>query len=221
MHRVKYEERAAAARDSTKRKAKKIRRVERCQSGVNRSSASARTPSMEEAWQAHIGKLTLQQLHSPEECRTHLDSFARSVVSQGLALTPVANNDDVQDVITTFLRVPEYTMPPAASLKVITDMQREFHVGVMLKEIREIATKAALEGRDRTGSLDPRVELGPDPGTLLESRRSFTADPNWLEKVFSVLRQEGYLVQEELTERRGVNYVSLYKTGAFSIVWNS
>ena len=86
---------------------------------------------MEEAWQAHIGKLTLQQLHSPEECRTHLNSFTRSLVSQGLALTPVANNDDVQDVITTFLRVPEYTMPPAASLKVITDMQREFHVGVI------------------------------------------------------------------------------------------
>ena len=171
---------------------------------------------MEEAWQAHIGKLTLQQLHSPEECRTHLNGFTRSLVSQGLALTPVANNDDVQDVITTFLRVPEYTMPPAASLKVITDMQREFHVGVMLKEIREIAKKAALEGRDRTGSLDPR-EHGPQPGFLLESRRSFTADPKWLEKVFTVLRQEGYLVQE-ITEKRGHNW---YKSGAFSIVWNS
>ena len=216
MHRVKYEERAAAARDSTKRKAKKIRRVERCQSGVNRSSASARTPSMEEAWQAHIGKLTLQQLQSPEECRTHLDSFARSVVSQGLALTPVANNNDVQDVITTFLRVPEYMMPPAASLKVITDMQREFHVGVMLKEIRDIAKEAALQGRDRTGELDPR-EHSSFPGNLLQSRRDFTADPKWLKQLFTVLRQEGYHVQE-MHEKRGRSYVN---TGVFNVMWNS
>ena len=170
---------------------------------------------------AHIGNLTLEQLHSPEECRVHLDSFPRTVVSQGLALTPVASNDGVQDVITAFLRLPEYIMPPAASMKVITHMQREFHIGVMLKEIREIVKKAALEGRDRTVPMYPGEHSG-HPGDLpcidcvdLQSRRNFTADPIWLDKLFAVLRKEGYYVHE--TKRKRVNsYVATY---AFFLTW--
>mmetsp|Transcript_1853 Transcript_1853/g.6443 ORF Transcript_1853/g.6443 Transcript_1853/m.6443 type:complete len:178 (+) Transcript_1853:172-705(+) len=177
---------------------------------------------MEEAWQAHIRKLTLQQLLSPEECRAHLDSFARSVVSQGLAHTPLASNDLVQDVISTFLRAPEYVMPPAASMRVITNMQRELHIGAMLKEIREIVKKAALEGRDKTRRLDARerssgIDARGIDARKLQSSRSFTTDEIWLEKLFTVLRQEGYDVEEETAYNSQHN--SQVKTGIFSLSW--
>jgi hypothetical protein len=170
---------------------------------------------MEEAWRAHVGKLTLQQLKSPEACRAHLESFSNSVVSQGLVLTPVSSNHDVQDVITSFLRLePECIIPPAESMAVLTNMEREFHIGVVLKEIGEIVKKAAREGRDRTGSIDPR-EHGLDHlnGALLKSRRSFTASPNWLAKIFSVLREQVYHIHEATDSNRR-------KTGVFTIQWD-
>ena len=50
---------------------------------------------MEGAWRGHVGKLTLEQLQSPDACRAHLQSFPRSVVSQvrclAHALEPVNN----------------------------------------------------------------------------------------------------------------------------------
>jgi hypothetical protein len=120
-----------------------------------------------------------------------------SVVSQGLALTPVASNDDVQDVIATFLRLPEYMMPPAESMQVVTYMQRTFHLGVVLKEISDIVKKTALEGRDRTGLMDLRERSSVKCHVLLQSRRNFTADPDWLQKLFTILRREGYGVYEQ------------------------
>ena len=168
---------------------------------------------MEEAWRAHIGKLTLQQLLSPEECRAHLDSFPRSVVSQGLALSPVASSEDVQDLITTFMRTQEYMVPPAASMKLLADMEREFHVGVALREIREIVKTAALEGRHACGPIDPREHADSRAGAL-QSRRSFTADPEWLEQVFVVLHHEGYSVTQHL------NAEGTRRTGVFSLAWS-
>ena len=164
---------------------------------------------MEEAWREHIGKLTLQQIQSPDACREHLHSFPRAIVSQGFALTPLSSNDDVQDIITTFLRLPDYMVPPAASMKVLTDTERAFHIGVMLKEIGEKVKDAAQDGRRGTGWLDPH-EHGPEKAFLLQSRRSFTADSSWLAQLFAVLRQEGYQVCEERMT---------YGTGKFCISW--
>ena len=164
---------------------------------------------MEDAWHEHVGKLTLQQIRSPDACREHLHSFPRAIVSQGLALTPLASNNDVQDVITTFLRSPDYMVPPAASMKVLTDTERAFHMGVMLKEIGEIVKAAAQDGRKKTGWMDPR-ENGPDKDDLLRSHRNFTADPSWLAELHAVLGQEGYQVCEERMA---------YGTGKFCVSW--
>ena len=174
---------------------------------------------MEEAWRAHIGKLTLQQLQSPEACREHMNSFPSSVVSQGLALTPVAGNDDVQDVITSFLRLqPEDMIPPAASLAMLTEMERELHIGVVLKEIRDIVKEAALEGRDRTELIDLRLRAGPCSaihGTLLKSRKSFTADPRWSKKLFTILHYQGYAVHEQIESWSRPHLTS----GVFYLQW--
>ena len=110
---------------------------------------------MEEAWREHVGKLTLQQIKSPDACRAHLHSFTRAIVSQGFALTPLSSNDDVQDIITMFLRSPDYMVPPAASMKVLAETERAFHIGVMLKEIGEMVKDAAQEGRQQIGWMDP------------------------------------------------------------------
>ena len=168
---------------------------------------------MEDAWHEHVGKLTLEQVRSPDACREHLHSFPRAIVSQGFALTPLASNDDVQDVITTFLRSPDYMVPPAASMKVLADTERAFHIGVMLKEIGAIVKAAAQDGRKYTGQMDPR-ENGPDEAGLLRSRRNFTADLSWLTELYAVLRQEGYQVQEEWGGRGGS-----FRTGRFRLNW--
>ena len=170
---------------------------------------------MEDAWHEHVCKLTLQQIRSPDACREHLHSFPRAIVSQGFALTPLASNDDVQDVITTFLRSPDYMVPPAASMRVLTDTERAFHMGVMLKEIGEMVKAAAQDGRKQTGLMDPR-ENGPDKD-VLQSRRNFTADPSWLAELRAVLCQEGYRVLEEQV-LAGHGWQSV-KTGKFSLHW--
>ena len=170
---------------------------------------------MKDAWREHVGKLTLQQIHSPDACREHLHSFPRSVVSQGLALTQLASNDDVQDVITTFLRSPDYMVPPAASMKVLADTVRAFHIGVTLEEIGGLVKDAAQDGRkcitlyglggeaeeEFANSHEAEMHdylqfLKQTHGLVHEirSRRSFMSETSWRNKLCAVLEQQGYNV---------------------------
>ena len=167
---------------------------------------------MEEAWHAHVGALTLKELQSPEACRKHLEGFARSIVSQGLEQTPLGSNNDIQEVITTFLRESQHMedVPPAQSMEVITVMSKRFQIGVMLKELNQIVRAAAEDGRRSTGWLDPR-EHSPFPGSSLKSRKSFTSDPFWLIELFDILEDQGYGIDEEHERSR--------KTGRFMISW--
>lgn len=68
-------------------------------------------------------------------------------------------------------------------MKALSDMEREFHIGVTLKEVGEIVKAAAEDGQECIEWLDPR---------RLQSQRSFTSERPWLEKLFSALRQQGY-----------------------------
>ena len=79
---------------------------------------------MEAAWRAHVGKLTLAQMTSPEVVRAHLQSFQASVVGEGLAGTSIDGIADVQGVITSFLR--ESSTPSAEAFKALAVMEAEF-----------------------------------------------------------------------------------------------
>lgn len=182
---------------------------------IKKKIRESRASSMEEVWRAHVGKLTLQQLQSPEACRAHLDSFPRSIVSEGLELTPVANSDDVHGVITTFLQSsPDFLISPAASMKMLSDMEREFHIGVMLKEVGQIVKAAAEKGRRQTQYWMDPGEYGNVACEVLESRRSFTSDRDWLDTLFALLRRQGYTVEEEEKKSWQQGY-----TGKFRVFW--
>ena len=81
-------------------------------------------------------------------------------------------------------------------------MEREFHIGVMLKEVGQIVKAAAEKGRRQTQHWMDPGELGNMACEVLESRRNFTSDRDWLDTLVALLRRQGYTVEEAQNKSR-------------------
>ena len=167
--------------------------------------------AMEEAWRAHVGRLTLDALSSSEAVRLHLEKFQVSLVGEGLEQTPLSSLEDVHDLIARFL-----TMRPAihaTAMRRLTLGQRDFFRAQAVEEIIGLAKQRSMEGRSNLaweGGKPPSLDklasfkafMTDEGGEYVRSKESGRTLP----RVLAKLEELGYKMEYNREEWTKYNF---------------